>query len=99
MHHICHDWSEERAHSILANTAKSMSRESRLLLHELVLPDRNTPLRGALFDACMLMLVCGIERTHAQWESLLISAGLRIEKIWYPKGSGEAVIETRLQID
>ena len=97
MHHICHDWSNENAQKILSNTAKAMSKESRLLLHEFVVPDHNASLRGALFDTVMLLLFCGLERTYDQWDELLTSAGLQIEQVWHPKGNGEAVVEARLK--
>ena len=93
MHHICHDWSDGHAQSILKNIAGSMTKGSRLLLHEFVVPDVCTPQRGALFDIVMLLLFCGMERTYAQWSNLLVSADLEIVNLWPSTGNGEAVIE------
>lgn len=97
MHHIIHDWSNEHAKTILDNVAQAMNSDSRLLLHDFVLPDQDSPLRASLFDATMMLLLSGMERTHDQWESLLGGSGLCIEKVWYPRSNSEAVIEARLK--
>ena len=66
---------------------------SKLLLNELILPDRDCPLSPAGMDLNMLAMHAGMERTQSQWRELLGSAGFEIVNFWPPPGEGEGVIE------
>ena len=66
---------------------------SKLLINELVVPLQGGGLFPSHSDFNMMSIVAGMERTKAQWDELLASAGLRIEKIWTGPGETESIIE------
>ena len=70
---------------------------SRLLIEDLVLPDQGADMRQASVDLTMYLMPEGIERTVAQWKTLLESAGLVIIKIWSEESGMESVIEAELK--
>ncbi len=78
---IIHDWDDDHAVSILKTCRAAMSRGSRLLLLERLVPDRVTTDTGSLAtlmgDLHMMVLLGGRERTTAEYASLFESAGLR----------------------
>ena len=41
----------------------------------------------------MMSICAGMERTQTQWEELLASVGLEIEKVWTGPGETECIIE------
>ncbi|KAI4286159.1 MAG: hypothetical protein L6R38_000141 [Xanthoria sp. 2 TBL-2021] len=97
MRSILHDWPDRACREILSNTAAAMREGySKLLIDELVLPDTNVPPQGAFLDLSMMALETGAERTSGQWQDLLASAGLRIEKIWSTNAGLESVIEAEI---
>lgn len=68
---ILHDWSDERAVSILRNCRRSIAPGGRLLVVEQILPEGNEPSYGKVLDLIMLVLVGGKERTEVEWRDLL----------------------------
>ncbi len=73
---VIHDWDDDRALSILASCAKSMTHGTKLLLVESVIrPD--APSFGKLADLEMLVMTGGRERTEEQYNELLRAAGFR----------------------
>lgn len=72
---------------------------SRLLIEDMVLPDRGATMRQASVDVEMYFMPGGIERTVGQWEDLLEFAGLQIIKIWSDGSGMESVIEAELKTD
>ena len=76
---------------------------SKLILNEIVLPDKGTPLQMALWDMQMMVVLGGRERTERAWRQLLRSVGLEVVGIWQPpaaKGGGsggEGIIEAVLK--
>ncbi len=76
---------------------------SKLVLNEIVLPDKGSPLQMALWDMQMLVVLGGRERTERAWRQLLGSVGLEVAGIWQPpaaKGGGvegEGIIEAVLK--
>ena len=69
---------------------------SRLLIEELVLPDRGADMRQASVDINMYFVPEGIERSAGQWKVLLEQAGLQIVKIWSDGSGMESIIEAEL---
>ncbi|KAI9665973.1 MAG: hypothetical protein M1821_003908 [Bathelium mastoideum] len=69
---------------------------SRILIDDFVLPASSAGMRSASLDILMLFLG-GLERTEAQWVSLLGSVGLEIVKVWTvgAPGEHEAIIEIK----
>ncbi len=55
---------------------------SKLLIFEWVLFAKDVPLYPALLDINMMALLNGMERTKAQWTTLLEVAGFRVVKFW-----------------
>lgn len=79
---IIHDWDDESSVRILANCREAMTRDGRVLLIEAVLPEgRQTSLMTKLMDLDMLVLTGGLQRTEAEFSSLLRRAGLRLARV------------------
>jgi hypothetical protein len=80
--HIVHDWPEPQALEILGNVRDAMEPGGRLLLMEMVVPDKpNSPHPGKLTDLWLMLLVGGKERTRAQYADLLDRAGFTLERV------------------
>ena len=70
---------------------------SKILLNELVLPDKGCGILGATRDFIMMVDVAGQERSEMQWRELAGSAGLKVEKIWTDVPEAESIIELALK--
>jgi hypothetical protein len=92
LRYIVHDWDDERAIAILKNCYKAMQPNARLLLVEMVIPPGNEPFFGKLLDLQMLVNYGGRERTEAEYQILLETAGFSLTKI-YPVAPPISVIE------
>ena len=79
---ILHDWDDERCVAILRKCRAAMDETARLVIVELVLPERSAPgaamLSAALLDLIMLAYAGGRERTEMEFTQLLDQAGLRL---------------------
>lgn len=71
------------------------SPSSRLLLCELVLPDRNPTIGQVLRDMNMLV-IAGKERNKLQWRKLLGSAGFKIMGYYGLDSPNSSIIEAVL---
>ncbi|MEM7587998.1 MAG: methyltransferase, partial [Acidobacteriota bacterium] len=97
---VLHGCVDDDARQILANCRAVMAPESRLLIIEVVLPERieraDPELEGSLMaDLNMLVATGGQERRLSQWRRLLESAGFELLQVT-PVASGNAgVIEAR----
>ena len=67
---------------------------SRLLINDIVLPDKGAARFATQSDINMLALLAAMERSEAQWRQLLEQAGLKIMEIW--QGNPESVIEAEV---
>jgi hypothetical protein len=83
--HVIHDWDDEQAAQILANCRAVVPEEGRLLIVEGVYPariDRSLESKGAAAnDVNMLVCTGGRQRSEAEFESILASAGFRLSRI------------------
>lgn len=79
---ILHDWNDVQCITILQNCKKAMKPEARLLIIETIVQNTNERDFAKDIDMAMLVLFGGKERTHAEWESLVTQAGLRIASIY-----------------
>ncbi|PVH90922.1 S-adenosyl-L-methionine-dependent methyltransferase, partial [Periconia macrospinosa] len=79
---LLHDWPEKQAKSILENVRQAMSKDSLLLINEIVLPEKEVGLYEARMDFLMMAFCAGMERTERQWTELLRGAGFIIRTIW-----------------
>jgi hypothetical protein len=81
---ILHDWDDERSVAILRTCLAAMDQAARLVIIELILPERIAPsapaLSAALLDLIMLVYAGGRERTEAEFTQLLEQAGLRLDR-------------------
>ncbi|ACC84614.1 methyltransferase [Nostoc punctiforme] len=92
LRYIIHDWDDERAIAILKNCYQAMQPDGRLLLVEMVIPQGNEPFFGKLLDLQMLVNYGGRERTQAEYQVLLKTAGFSLTKI-YPVAPPISIIE------
>jgi hypothetical protein len=81
----------------MANLAPAMrgNPHSRLLICDLVLPDRSPDASKVLRDMNMLC-IGGKERSLAQWQGLLGRGGFKIIKIWGSEQGFNQIIEAAL---
>ncbi|KAI5306548.1 hypothetical protein KEM56_000312 [Ascosphaera pollenicola] len=94
---IFHDWSDEDALKILANTRDAMTKGySKLIIEDFVLQDIGCPLLPSMWDLEMMLVSNSFERSEGAWRKLLEAAGLRIIKIWRAPGDGLGLIEADL---
>jgi len=89
---ILHDWDDDRCVRILSSVRQAMTRTTRLLVIERVIPPGNEPFAGKMVDITMLVMTGGRERTAEEYSRLLSSAGLTLARI-VPTSSGSSVVE------
>lgn len=96
---IVHDFYEPVCIKLLQNIAGAMGPTSRLIIADMILPDR-TDISGDMtiywMDFSMMMLN-GKEKTKAEFEQILDAAGLELVKIWPFAFGTQANIECRLK--
>ena len=59
-----------------------MTSESKILIDDMVLPERGSSWRSTQLDITMSVALAALELTHAEWVALLDAAGLKIEKMY-----------------
>lgn len=92
MKHIIHDWSDERAITILRNCHRAGKGKARVILVESVLAPGNEPHFAKWIDLEMLLLPGGRERTAEEFGALFEKAGMRLNRI-IPTKSPVCVLE------
>lgn len=71
-----------------------MSKESVILIDEIVIPDMGAQWRQTQLDLAMMASLAAMERTETQWRHLLTMAGLVITEIFsYEPRFGDSIIE------
>lgn len=91
--HILHDWGDDACRTILGHIRRAMAPGGRVLIVEQVIPPGNERFPGKLLDLNMLVMTeGGRERTPADYDQLLQSAGLRLSRI-VPTASPLSVVE------
>ena len=78
---ILHDWDDARATRILERCRAAMSPQGRVLVVELLLPERVAEGGGFLGDMMMLVETGGRERTEQEFASLFAAAGLALTEV------------------
>lgn len=81
MKNIIHDWADEDAVRILRNVRTAMADDGKLLLLEMVLPERANSFIGLMLDLEMLVAAGGKERTRAEYANLLSRSGFRLSRV------------------
>ncbi|KAI1505681.1 sterigmatocystin 8-O-methyltransferase [Biscogniauxia marginata] len=98
-HHILHDWSDPKCLTMLEQVKKAMKPGySKLLLHEMIIPERGASTFHAMLDMSMMAFNAGMERTERQWQALLEEAGLTVVKFWLPlQNDADGIVEAILK--
>jgi hypothetical protein len=89
---IVHDWPDDRAVAILRNCRRAMRADARLLVIERVVPSGNEPSAAKVADINMLVITGGLERTEAEYRTLLSAAGFRLTRV-IPTRSPSSIVE------
>ncbi|KAI0184955.1 sterigmatocystin 8-O-methyltransferase [Xylaria flabelliformis] len=96
-HHILHDWSDDICLEILKQVRNAMKPGySKLLIHEMIIPEQGASKFHALLDLTMMTFNAGMERTEIQWEELLQKAGLKVVKFWTAQADADGIVEAVL---
>lgn len=67
---------------------------SKLLLHEMIIPEVGASQFHAMLDMTMMAFNGGMERTKQQWTALLEKAGLKVVQFWDPaEEGGDGIVE------
>jgi hypothetical protein len=79
---VLHDWDDTHATRILAALGHSATRNTRLRIFEMLLPEDATPHRATMSDVLMLLMFDGArERTVGQYRALLEATGWQLEQV------------------
>lgn len=92
MANILHDWSDDKCRLILKNCFRSMGIGSKLLIIEMVIPEKPGPSIAKLMDLEVFVMGRGKERTEIEFEDLIKVEGIKITKI-IPIGGEYHIIE------
>jgi hypothetical protein len=92
MKHIIHDWNDEECVTILKHCREAMNSAGKVLIVEMVLPERNIPAVSKFLDLEMLQFMTGCERNAVEYRRLLERAGFQVTRI-VPTPSPYSVIE------
>ncbi|KID91474.1 sterigmatocystin 8-O-methyltransferase [Metarhizium guizhouense ARSEF 977] len=97
-HHILHDWSDEKCLEILGKLRGAMlPGYSKLLIHEMIIPERGASTFHAMLDMAMMAFNAGMERTEEQWRELLGRAGFEVVKVWLPaQEDADGIVEAMI---
>lgn len=90
--YILHDWDDDDATRVLQSAAKAGGPGARVLIVEAILPDGSEPHLAKMVDLTMLGMLTGMERSRAEYESLLNAAGISIDRV-VPTPSPYSIIE------
>lgn len=89
---VIHDWSDEKSLEILRNCHRAMGENSKLLLVEMIIPERDSPFFGKFLDLNMLVNFGGKERTEKEYRTLLSTSGFQLVRI-VPTKTPSSLIE------
>src|SRR5712692_10339508 len=89
---VIHDWEDDRAITILRNCRSAMTKNSRVLLVDMIVPDAVSASFSKLLDLNMLVMNGGRERTKAEFCALLEAADYKVTRI-VPTMAPHSVIE------
>jgi O-methyltransferase/methyltransferase family protein len=89
---VIHDWDNDYSIKILKNCRKAMMTHGRLLLVEMVVPEKDANCFSSLLDLNMLVMTGGRERTQSEFCALLDAADYKLTKV-VPTLAPQSVIE------
>jgi len=79
--HILHDWDDEAGICILKNCRRALRPGGRIAVIELLLGEIGEPGIAPLYDATMMVLSSGRERSLGEFQQLFEAAGLTAAKV------------------
>ena len=92
-----HGWPDSKGLELLTKLRTAMVKGySRLLLYEMVIPNRGASGNSTGLDIILMSLFAAGERTERSWHSLLQKAGFKILKIWPIEPAAESLIEAEI---
>ena len=89
---VIHDWDDDRAITILRNCRRAMTKNSKVLLVDMIVPDAASASFSKLLDLNMLVMNGGRERTKTEFCALLEAADYKLTRI-IPTMAPQSVIE------
>jgi len=89
---VIHDWDDDHSIRILKNCRRAMTRNGRLLLVEMVVPEPGANCFSKLLDLNMLVMTGGRERTKSEFCTLFNAAGYKLTRV-VPTLAPHSVIE------
>ncbi len=90
---VLHDWDDDHAARILAALGRSATKDARLRIFEMLLPEDATPHRAKMSDVLMLLMFDGArERTAGQYRDLLEDTGWQLQRV-VPSPGPMSVVE------
>ena len=93
MRNVLHDHPDEKCQVILQNLISAMGKNSMILIDEMVLPNVGVHWQATQLDMLVMAGLAATERTYDQWETLLASVGLKIQKVHtYIKATLDSII-------
>ncbi|KAM0085536.1 hypothetical protein ACKRZS_002187 [Fusarium odoratissimum] len=98
-HHLLMDYPDTKVVEVLKNTVSAMGPESRLIINEMLVPDRVTvgdQQMVYLFDI-MLLVMYGRERSLSKYRRIFDGISLELVKEHRSEGSQTIMLETRLK--
>ena len=81
MRNILHDYPDEKCVELLRQVSGAMTKNSVILIDEMVLPAKGVHWRAAQIDLTMMANLGAMERTEQQWRTLLHASNLKVKKI------------------
>ena len=90
--HIIHDWYDDNCEKILRNIGKEIAEDGKVLIIETVVPEGNEPHFSKIIDLEMLLAPGGVERTAAEFETLLSNSGFKLNRI-IPTAGQMSIVE------
>jgi hypothetical protein len=79
--HILHDWDDERCAVLLENLHRAAQPDGKLLVIEMLVPEKPEPSLAYYLDLTMLALMDGRERSLQEFTSLLSRSGFKVEQV------------------
>jgi hypothetical protein len=79
--YILHDWDDASCTRILRNIAAAAAAGARVVIVEGMIPPGDAPDLAKSVDLTMLGMTTGRERTAEEYETLLATAGFRLDRI------------------
>jgi hypothetical protein len=94
---VFHNHPPHKVIKLLENTKAAMASDSVMLIDEMIPPEMGAHVDALSMDLTMMTAFAGMERSEAQWRSILDEAGLKLIKTYeYNPVSHESVMEVRL---